>query len=100
MQIDQEQFIGALDTMVTVYGLSHNLTAWTWPDYLKQEDDVYYPRDHMLDGNPMLEAIWVICVCLFGDWTTSPSEGYIEDYDEFCEFINEITETAKQGLDF
>ena len=46
-----------------------------------------------------LEIIWMICVFMFGDYGTSPRYGWIEDVDEFREFINDVTLTPTELYD-
>lgn len=46
------------------------------------------------DAPELVGLIYEICVYMFGDYENTPRTGWIEDVDEFCEFIDNITYMA------
>ena len=97
MDINGLDFVGALDTLVFVYDLADDILAWKRPARVVDGQPILLLSDGQLNGKPMLEMIWAICVELFGDWVNSPATGWIEAIDEFYEFLNEITATAREN---
>lgn len=84
--------IDGFDGIVTSYGIWKQVYAWK--DLPRNENDtVFAPND--LSG--VLEVLWVFCVNVFGDYGTSPRSGWIEaeNYTDFCDFIDKITEGSR-----
>ena len=96
MSFSKKDIIDAIDAMVFVYGLAPELLAWGKFGGLDERDGLLMLRKQ---PTPMAEAIWTICVELFGDYSTSPREGFIEDVDGFYDFIDSITATARATSD-
>ncbi|MBP5710018.1 MAG: hypothetical protein J6W84_03470 [Bacteroidales bacterium] len=96
MSFSKKDIIDAIDTMVFIEGIAPELMAWTQFGGLVEREGVLILRKV---PTPLAEAVWTICVRLFGDFETTPREGWIEDADGFYEFIEAITTTAREISD-
>lgn len=63
-----------------------------WKDYKKEDDVPYYAYEPGLnDGNyRQLEMVWMYLVLCFGDYGTSPRSGWIEDFDGYKKWFEEL----------
>lgn len=43
-----------------------------------------------------LQIIWMMCVCMFGDYGTSPRFGWVTDWHECRKFLEKICELSKE----
>ena len=85
--------IDALDSVIWYNGLGEEVLKWIElePDIhgtISHERAYKYPFED--DGDAQLQLIWMICVCLFGDYGSSPRVGWIEDIPGFRKFIKKI----------
>lgn len=64
-----------------------------WRNY-KQGDKPPYQTMEELDyeDSNIYEMIWMYCVLCFGNYGTSPRSGWIEDFDGFHKWIDEVEE--------
>lgn len=101
MKVEAERLIGAIGDMVFCYGLAPQLLAWRdgYGLYGEANEGVWFIDTKVLDDDPMLEAVWAICVSLFGGYADTIRTGYIDDIDGFKKFLNEITELSQNVED-
>ena len=96
-----DELIDALDSVTWYNGLAEYIREWTEGKHLCANvcDDIVLNTDDYskLDERTraQIEVIWMICVCLFGDYGTSPRSGWIDRENEqhFHNFITAITAT-------
>ena len=85
----------ALQTVVSYQGLENELQSWK--DIKPNEYGVIFPtywekwKNEDAEVCAQLQVFWMICVCLFGDWGTSPRFAWIEDIESFKTFIDLVT---------
>lgn len=85
----------ALQTVVSYQGLASELQPWK--DIDPSEFDsillTYWDKWKSEDAEvcAQLQVFCMICVCLFGDWGTSPRFAWIEDISSFKTFIDLVT---------
>lgn len=84
--------IDALDSVTWYNGIAEDVLKWK--KLPKDSHGILCPGGFY--DAPGLEVIWMICVCLFGDYGTSPRSGWIENVDSFYEFIDDITKTQRE----
>ena len=105
-----ESIIDAIDSVTWYNGLAERIVTWkNMENYnVRQTYGEYYPEGWLSpsmrfltslteDGYEQLQVIWMICVMLFGDYGTSPRNGWIENKDEFFTFIDMITKTYREA---
>ena len=97
MRIKTKDIIDALDTVVFIYGLAPEILAWKQFGGMMQNEGRLLLRNK---PTQMTQVIWTICVELFGEYMTTPLDGWIDDIDGFYEFIDDITATAKEAEEF
>lgn len=91
-----EMLIDALDSVTWYNGYYEVIEQWINDLKDRSERYGYYLRpDAEPDGG--LEVIWMLCVCMFGDYGTSPRRGWIEDFKGCHDFLVTITKTAKEN---
>ena len=101
-EIKVDELIDALDSVTWYNGFAEYIREWTegkhlsidaggsislkWADYSELNE---WDR-------AQIQVIWMICVCLFGDYGTSPRTGWIDKENEkhFHNFITAITSTT------
>ena len=68
-----------------------------WKDYKKGDDAPYWKYQPGLDGcgYGQLEAVWMYLVLCFGEYGTSPRSGWIEDFDGYKKWFDELEEMMK-----
>lgn len=91
-----DNIIDALDSVTWYNGLFDPILEW-------KKIGAFTGPPHNYGGlddreQTQLQVIWMICVCLFGDYGTSPRYGWIIDTDGFYDFIDKITATYKECL--
>ena len=103
--MDSMGVINALDSVTWYNGLAE--TILKWKDIKPKDtiitclDDYGYGEIEMTTESwkdiGQLQAIWMICVVLFGDYGSSPRYGFIyeKNIKEFHDFIDAITETQR-----
>lgn len=95
MKITAHAMIDALDSVTWYNGLAEHIRKWK--DYDKHDSHYFTPYAMYLRGEidkadyNQIQVIWMICVNLFGDYGTSPRSGWINDLDDFYDFIDKIT---------
>ena len=100
----EEKLIDALDSVVWYNGLGDILVKWKDNDYFDNYEDyslswnmeTYDSYDE--DTKAQLQVIWMMCVCMFGEYGTSPRWGWVlvENKEAFHKFIDDITETFRE----
>ena len=103
-QITGDDIIYAIDAVTWYNGLDEIIREWKMPGYF---DDIRgklawnWKRFHKYDQETQhqLEVIWIICVCLFGEYGTSPRSGWIEDKEGFYAFLDQITTKGAQAAE-
>ena len=92
------KLLEALQAIVSYQGIESELQSWKelepneyggiFPTYLEKwrHEDI-----ESIEVGAQLQIFWMICVCLFGDWGTSPRFGWIEDRESFKTFIDLVT---------
>ena len=103
--LDMLKLLDAMDSVTWYNGLAVKILEWKKPGVVD-----YNPRDGLhYFGNKLdawfnqlapedkhqIHLFWMIGVCLFGNYGTSPRYGWIERWEDFCEFIDLVT-TAYQ----
>jgi len=103
IDLDQEELLDALDAVTWYNGLAEKILEWKKPgvvDY-NPRDGLHYFGDK-LDAwfnqlapadKHQIQLFWMIGVYLFGNYGTSPRYGWIEAWEDFCEFIDRVTAT-------
>lgn len=103
--MDSMGVTNALDSVTWYNGLAE--TILKWKDIKPKDtiitclDDYGYGEIEMTTESwkdiGQLQAIWMICVVLFGDYGSSPRYGFIyeKNIKEFHDFIDAITETQR-----
>lgn len=69
-------------------------TVIKWKDY-KENDDVPYReyKSSLKDGDYIqLEMVWMYLVLCFGNYGTSPRSGWIEDFEGYKKWFEELEE--------
>ena len=90
------ELLDALDSVVWYNGLYDQLKHWQELLMMAKAD-----RTHLLrpifpeDLREQLEIFWMLLVCLYGDYGTSPRSGWIEELDHAHDFIDEMCVTSK-----
>lgn len=87
--------IDALDLVVWYNGMGEDVSEWKVLPTNKY-GSINRPDNSM--GNDQLEMLWMICVCLFGNYGTSPRSGWIEDVEAFRKFVDAITKTDREAI--
>lgn len=111
-EVTKETLIDALDSVTWYNCLAEEILKWKNPEnYDTEHKGVPYPDGWLSPKmefwaswpkgfRNQLEVIWMICVCMFGDYGTSPRSGWIEHKDEFFAFIDAITETYRESEEY
>lgn len=92
-----EKLIDALDSVTWYNGYYGIIEQWINDLNNRSKDGYHYylmPESSEQDGG--LQVIWMLCVCMFGDYGTSPRSGWIEDLKGCHDFLVTITKTAKE----
>ena len=90
-----EKLLDAIDSVTWYNGYYEIMEQWINDLSTRKEGDDYYRRpDHENDGG--LEVIWMLCVCMFGDYGTSPRSGWIDDFKGCRDFLVTITSTSSK----
>lgn len=91
------RLVDALDSVVWYNGLGEYVLSWL--ELEPNNDSIPCPYFEYPDKDiwNSLEPIWMICVCLFGDYGTSPRSGWIHNVRGFRDFIESITYTYRQS---
>lgn len=100
-----DKFNDALDSVLSYNCLAPCVFAWRdlqprRPDHgklLTPPDG--YGAEHPTD-QAQLQVIWMIAVCLFGDYGTSPRYGWIEDVAAFRAWCLAITESWRSSDEY
>ena len=92
---DYEKIVDGLDSVTWYNCLAEYVYRWTLPGHLSYRYELESDYDQRIKDQ--LEVIWIIAVSMFGDYGTSPRTGWIDDYDGFCKFCNEITKTWQES---
>ena len=103
----EEKLLDALDSVTWYNGLAEIICEWKKDGYFNQYEDYSLSwkdetfDSYDLDTRSQLQIIWMICVCLFGDYGTSPRWGWVEleNKEAFHDFIDEITKTYRYDLE-
>lgn len=71
-----------------------------WKDYKKEDDVPYYayepnPDDLISSVYRQLEMVWMYLVLCFGNYGTSPRSGWIEDFEGYKKWFEELEELRK-----
>lgn len=99
-----EKWIDALDSVTWYNDLAE--TVLTWLNLEPQETsgyilpETYYgisADDKRLYVYLQLQVLWIIAVELFGDYGTSPRNGWITDIDGFKKWVLDITHTYRES---
>lgn len=99
--LDMLKLLDALDSVTWYNCLAEKILELKKPGVVD-----YNPRDGLhYFGNKLdawfnqlapedkhqIQLFWMIGVCLFGNYGTSPRYGWIERWEDFCEFIDLVT---------
>lgn len=106
-----EDLTDALDSVTWYNGLAEEILKWKnmdnyddkTPYNTKYPDNWLSPKIEFFyswpaEAKEQLQVIWMICVMLFGEYGTSPRYGWIENKDEFFDFIDKITITYREDV--
>lgn len=92
-EIDSEAFVFAL----WYNGYEDEFQQWL---DLKPNNDKRitcpYFDDKDYDGS-LIQTMWMYCVIKYGDYGTSPRYGWIEEIDNFKNFVKQLIENIKKG---
>lgn len=90
----QDELIDSLDSVVW-YNCHYYKLNEIKQELLKKQDSGNYKYDY--GNDEQFQVIWMILVCLFGDYGSSPRSGWLEmNYkDKIINFIDNITTTAR-----
>ena len=102
-----EKLIDALDSVTWYNGLAEAVLEWKKDGYLTQYEDYSLSWDwdkfisYDIETRSQLQVIWMICVCLFGEYGTSPRFGWIDlkNKEAFHKFIDDITQVYRDDLE-
>jgi len=92
------------DPMASVayyFGYAYEIAKWK--NY-KQGDKPPYMKYHLSENKieqelyKQLNVIWAYCVICFGDYGVNPSCGWIEDFEGFHKWIDEVVELEEESL--
>jgi len=92
--------IYAISNVVWYNGLEDTIKEWKNIKHPNYSAILPVPDEVWEEDNKDLQAIWMICVSMFGDYGTSPRGGWIEDVEEFCDFIDAITSRQDDVYDY
>lgn len=74
----------AMVGIVWYYGLEDEVIKWK--DYKEGDEPPYFYSDYC----DYLEMVWMYLVLCFGDYGTSPRSGWIEDFDGYNKWFDEL----------
>ena len=89
-----EELLDALDSVTWYNGIGEDIREWKDLP-IDDEGSIICPYE-LFAHDTSKEVIWMICVCLFGEYGTSPRSGWIENVEGFKAFIDEITKTERE----
>lgn len=97
----REGLIDALRSIVSYNCLAPRLQAIKkWPDnHPTYPDIICLFRDDSTTDDDQFEVFWMILVCMFGDWGTSPRWAWIDDVDGAYKFIDLLCDTSVEDDD-
>lgn len=95
MNIDLKMLLEALDSVVWYNGYGEML--FELRNKITDCKNVYYQEFY---DDEQMQMIYMIMVCLYGDYGTSPRCGWLEmeNKDEIIKFIDNITETDRRNI--
>ena len=85
MAITADDFLDALESVVWYNGYHDVVGGWKNLPRSGYRGWILPPKN-----DEQSEVLWMIAVCLFGDYGTSPRSGWIENVEGFYEFIDRI----------
>lgn len=90
-----EKLLDSLDSLVWYNGY-YELLIKMKEEILIADEESIYKFDYGEDNQ--FQVIWMILVCMYGGYGTSPRYGWLElkNKDEIIEFIDLITKTARE----
>ena len=68
-----------------------------WKNY-KRGDEPPYRKYYLSETYRHLNLIWAYCVICFGDYGVNPSCGWIEDFEGFHKWIDEVVELEEGSI--
>lgn len=100
---DGEKLLSALDRVTWYNGLGDDVLSWkTLPVSMDMRGHTQMEKPDYIQARSyrgsQLEVIWMIAVCMFGEYGTSPRTGWITDIYGFYDFIDRITATHQAYL--
>ncbi len=85
MKVTLDDVFDALESVVWYNGYQDVIEGWKDLPRSFESGWILSPK---LDEQA--EVLWMIAVCLFGDYGTSPRSGWIEDVDGLYDFIDRL----------
>lgn len=92
-----EKLIDALDSVTWYNGLAATIRGWAELEPDKKTGYILCPE--CCWEEEQLQVFWMIAVCLYGDYGTSPRSGWIEDVEGFRDFCRKVTSTLGEELE-
>ena len=101
----KNELIDALDSVTWYNGLAEIIQEWKKDEYFDNYEgyslswnwETFHKYDK--ETQAQLQIIWMMCVCMFGEYGTSPRSGWVltENREAFHQFIDDITETYRES---
>jgi hypothetical protein len=98
----KDNIIDALDSVTWYNGLAPYVRKWkkTIKKPFATPPDCYGADAFDGTTQAQLQVIWMMAVIMFGDYGTSPRTGWIEDIEGFQKFVDLITQTDQEAVDY
>lgn len=91
-----EEVLGALDS-ITWYNCLAERLIQIKKDIINTKESQFIVPDDIYDDE-RINLIWMILVCMYGDYGTSPRSGWLElkNKEKIINFIDKVTTTYRE----
>ena len=104
----EQDYINALSSIIVYNGLGNYILSWMELQPLKNSFGFEVPSisppenygGELSEDISQLQVIWMIGVMLFGNFGTSPRYGWIDEIEEFKQWILDITDDYRRSPDY
>lgn len=104
----EQDYVNALSSIIVYNGLGNYILSWM---ELRPQQNLFGfeipsispPENYGADSSEdisQLQVIWMIGVMLFGNFGTSPRCGWIDEIEEFKQWILDITDDYRRSPDY